>query len=292
MTPPEHDRVPVAPKPVQPFIATDAAVTLPSQLAWQQGMWVGPSSGVNYPDDGHDLLPVNPDNWWYAHRAAVVVRALARIPVWPRVLWDVGGGTGLMEPALRADGWQTVVVEPVASAAARAIDRADLVISAPLEYIRLPSSSVPAIGMFDVLEHLDDPVATLRECARVLMPGGVLIATVPSHPWLWSDTDRAAGHQLRYTPRALRRQGAQAGLRLIESRRFFVALVPGAAAIRLTRRGDRDDSEVLAKEQAMLNPPPRRERVLKWLVSTDRLTSGPVRSPVGLSLLGVFRKAS
>jgi SAM-dependent methyltransferase len=195
-----------------------------------------------------------------------------------------------MEPALREAGWKTVVVEPVARAAVQATSRADLVIAAALEDIALPDSCVPTIGMFDVLEHLDDPVAALRECARVLRPGGVVVVTVPSHQWLWSEIDKVAGHKIRYSPQTLRQQGECAGLDLVEARRFFVALVPGAALMRLTRRGVADAGDVLAKEEEMLNPPPAQARLLKLLVATDHLARGRMRSPIGLSLLGVLKK--
>jgi len=292
MPPSPSERIHARPPALESFLHGAAGTSLPDSLAWKDGMWAGPSSVVNYPDDGHDVLPIDPSNWWYAHRAAVVVSALNRTPIWPRVIWDVGGGTGLMEPALRAAGWRTALVEPVARAASQAIGRADLVIAAPLEDLALPDACVPAIGMFDVLEHLNDPVATLRECARVLKPGGAVIVTVPSHQWLWSDTDEAAGHQLRYSPKVLRRHAMDAGLSLTESRRFFVALVPGAAAMRLARRRHRDPVAVLARERAMLNPPAGQARLLKYLVATDRLTAGRLRAPFGLSLLGVLRKTS
>ncbi len=290
MPPPDGGREVPSPQPIDAFLVGAAGATLPTELVWKHGMWIGPSAAVNYPNDGHDRLPSSPDNWWYAHRATVVIRALDRTPVWPRIIWDVGGGTGLMEPALRKSGWRTVLVEPVARAAERAVDRANLVIAGSLDDLSLPDSCVPAIGMFDVLEHLDDPVGVLRECARVLMPGGILVATVPSHQWLWSEIDRVAGHQLRYSPKILARQAELAGLRLVETRHFFVALVPGAAAMRLVRRRSTDELAVLEREAAMLNPPPKVARLLRGLAAADRLTSGRLRSPVGLSLLGVLRK--
>jgi hypothetical protein len=124
----------------------------------------------------------------------------------------------------------------------------------------------------------------------VLRPGGAVIVTVPSHQWLWSDIDEAAGHKMRYSPKTLRKQGERAGLDLVEARRFFVALVPGAAVMRLMRRGTGEAGDVLAKEMAMLNPPPAQARVLKALVATDRMARGRLRPPVGLSLLGVLQK--
>src|SRR6266566_9632957 len=55
------------------------------------------------------------------------------------------------------------------------------------------------IGLFDVLEHLDDDLHALRALREQLRPGGCLLLTVPAHMVLWSDYDVASGHRRRYT---------------------------------------------------------------------------------------------
>lgn len=47
--------------------------------------------------------------------------------------------------------------------------------------LRAANASLDAIISLDVLEHVPDHRAALRECARVLKPGGVLVLTVPFH---------------------------------------------------------------------------------------------------------------
>ena len=43
-----------------------------------------------------------------------------------------------------------------------------------------PDSSVGVLRAYDIFEHLQDPIHTMRECQRVLAPGGWLLAQVPS----------------------------------------------------------------------------------------------------------------
>jgi SAM-dependent methyltransferase len=52
-----------------------------------------------------------------------------------------------------------------------------------------PSGRVDEIHSEHFLEHLSDPSALLTEAARVLRPGGTLVAVVPhfSNPWFYSD---------------------------------------------------------------------------------------------------------
>ena len=49
------------------------------------------------------------------------------------------------------------------------------------------SASFDAVVAASVLEYVDEPAAVLRECARVLRPGGVVLCTVPdlTHPVRW-----------------------------------------------------------------------------------------------------------
>lgn len=61
------------------------------------------------------------------------------------------------------------------------VDRTDAAICCNLNGAwPFPNSSVGVIRACDVFEHLRDPLHTMRECYRVLAPGGYLLAQVPS----------------------------------------------------------------------------------------------------------------
>jgi SAM-dependent methyltransferase len=59
---------------------------------------------------------------------------------------------------------------------------------------------VGVVLMLDVLEHMENPELAVREARRVLAADGVLIASVPLHPGLWSSHDENVGHLRRYRP--------------------------------------------------------------------------------------------
>ena len=258
------------------------------------GVWIGRKMAVSYPDDGHDVLPETLDSWWYAERAKVVLDAARTHCRGSRVLWDVGGGTGLMAMAFRDAGWRTALVEPVEPAARKAVGVADAVFAGQLEDLCLPPGSVPAIGLFDVIEHLDDPIAMLQECRRVLAPDGIVIVTVPALPRLWSATDRVGGHKRRYTKREMAHEAQGAGLQCIQQSYFFGLLALAAMPSRLISRRavtDASDAEILAREARLLSPSPAVNRLFRGICATERLVGKVVPIPAGLSLLAVLAHA-
>ena len=62
--------------------------------------------------------------------------------------------------------------------------------------IRRPDDSVDLVLLLEVLEHLEDPAAALREIRRVTKPGGFLVMGVPREP-LWRVLNMLRGKYLR-----------------------------------------------------------------------------------------------
>jgi 2-polyprenyl-3-methyl-5-hydroxy-6-metoxy-1,4-benzoquinol methylase len=75
-----------------------------------------------------------------------------------------------------------------------------------------------AAVLINVLEHIQDDDAVLREIGAALKPGGRLILWVPAYQALYSDFDRRIGHYRRYTKKALREQLVRAGYDVPEIR--------------------------------------------------------------------------
>jgi SAM-dependent methyltransferase len=97
------------------------------------------------------------------------------------------------------------------------------------------------LSLFDVLEHLDDDVATLRFLCSVLDPGGVIVITVPAHPFLFDEMDVLAHHRRRYRRAELREKLERSGFEIRALFHFMAPLVPllvlGRTLGRLSRRG-------------------------------------------------------
>lgn len=156
-------------------------------------------------------------------------------PVSERVL-DLGCGNGSTLAYLKERGiarWTCGVdINTAALEQARAAG-ADLVVNGSLDDLQLPiePGSLDVVLCLDILEHLADPWATTRAVARLLRPGGILVASIPNVQTLrvlgplligrWDYKDCGImdmGHLRFFTRRTAVALLEQAGLRVTRSR--------------------------------------------------------------------------
>ena len=169
-----------------------------------------------------DCFALEDNSFWFAHRNACLLALLRRFPT-TGPFFDIGGGNGFVAAALQSEGGLPVVlVEPGADGIRHAQGRKlGTVVQATLKEARFRDRSLPAIGFFDVLEHIDDEQGFLGEIRRCLAANGRIYLTVPAGRWLWSDADVQAGHFRRYTFASLRRALDHAGFRPLFMSKMF-----------------------------------------------------------------------
>lgn len=95
-------------------------------------------------------------------------------------LLDVGSGFGFFLSEMRNRGWEATGVE--ISQKAIAYSRDDLGLSVypgPLERLNLPENDFDVVSGFYVIEHLPYPMDFLKECHRMIKPGGFLLLRYP-----------------------------------------------------------------------------------------------------------------
>src|SRR5437867_11790375 len=95
-------------------------------------------------------------------------------------LLDVGCALGDFLLEAKASGWDVEGVEISAFAAEQARARGLRVTTGRLEELALPAASFDVITLYDSVEHLADPVATLAAVRRLLVPGGIVHLVTPN----------------------------------------------------------------------------------------------------------------
>jgi SAM-dependent methyltransferase len=150
------------------------------------------------------------------------------------------------------------------------------------------TESVDVVLALDLLEHLPDDAAAVREFARVLRPGGLLLVTVPACPQLWSEHDRALDHLRRYRASRLRRILLDAGMRVEKLSPVITALLLPIAGLRLIQR-------ILPRrsgrpQTACIGPPRPVNSLLVALLRLERRWLSHFNLPVGVSLVAVACK--
>lgn len=124
---------------------------------------------------------------------------------------DVGCSTGFVVEAARNRGWQATGIDLNPSAIDFGRSRGLDLRTIALEDAGFAEGSFDAISLFDVLEHLLAPAATLRACIDLLVPGGILFLYVPNYDSASRLLMGAAAHFIwpthhlnYYTPATLR----------------------------------------------------------------------------------------
>lgn len=182
---------------------------------------------VSYAADGHaHCFQVEDGSFWFRHRNACIAAMVHNHPFQGPLL-DIGGGNGYVSQRLAREGHEVVLIEPGSTGAhnARSQRGLDHVVCSTVEDAAFHPGSFGALGLFDVMEHIQDDRKFLESVAPLLAPGGMLFLSVPCHSWLWSRADVDAGHFRRHTKQSL--QELLSGLFTIDYLSyFFRPLVP------------------------------------------------------------------
>jgi SAM-dependent methyltransferase len=178
-------------------------------------------------------------HWWFQGRRRILVdclRQAVRAIRESRLILDYGCGTGGNTPAFAEFG-TVIAIEPEAAAVRLAQGRG------AAKCCRGSGTTLPfregtfdVVVASDVLEHIETDERAVAEIARVLKPRGVAIVSVPAHPWLYSEHDKALQHFRRYRRPELRDLLQRNGLRIRRLSYWNLLLFPPICLRRLTRR--------------------------------------------------------
>lgn len=205
-----------------------------------------------YPPEFYDV-GVTPDQLIESKRTSLEAKARLVREVPPGRLLDIGCQKGEFLYVMKERGWDVQGVE-FSSTPPNVFGMP--IFHGALAQAGLAAQSFKVITMWAVLEHIHDPVGTLREAARLLTSDGAVYVLVPnfrSIPGRFMRHDDIPRHLVMFTPKTLAMAARAAGLRMartVFSDDVFSGSTRGALNFLVKRVMGEPFDEILAQNRS------------------------------------------
>jgi SAM-dependent methyltransferase len=144
-------------------------------------------------------------------------------------------------------------------------------------FVELRGHGIDSIVCMNVLEHVQDHLAALRNMAAVLPTGGKAVLIVPAFEALYGPIDRHLGHYRRYSKRDLKGLAAAAGFS-VKSLRYMnsIGCLGWWVNARILRKTEQSAGQIRTFDRWIVPP-------LEWLESR-------MEPPFGQSIFAVLSR--
>jgi len=161
------------------------------------------------------------------------MRRVKKFFSYPGKALDIGCGQGTFLQMLKKEGWECHGTELTLKSASRAFRRGISVSVGEIDESRYPPHSFDLITLWHVLEHLPQPLETIKKVTRLLKKGGILAISTPNidslqakmggSRWFHLDPPR---HLYLYSPRTLAQMIGSLDFRLLKLYHFSLEQNP------------------------------------------------------------------
>ena len=243
-------------------------------------------------DESHYLDNDNLEkwDWWFVGRRKIISNVLTENYSDGKFnILEVGCGTGGNIALLENYGNVTAVESNI-----KALEFATKKTKVRIYQGSLPDNMPLNIGkfdlicLFDVLEHIDDDLKSVKYLFEQIVPGGRLIITVPAYQCLYGPHDISLHHKRRYSITRLINIMSMTGFKVQKISHFNSFLFPIIFFIRILERiGYRSNLSLIKKRELSniwLN------KFLLGILYFEAFLLKKIKFPYGLSIIGVFIK--
>jgi SAM-dependent methyltransferase len=263
---------------------------MPARTAPAHVEILSPAAEIAFPDQWYEIMDER--HFWMKWRTRAFLgqcKALSISTETPYAMLEIGCGLGVLRQMLEAATKWTVDAMDLNAGA--------LFHSAPGRgrtalyniHDRAPNlaAKYDAIILFDVIEHIDEPVSFMRSALYHLKPGGHVFINVPALQSLYSKFDVAVGHCRRYSKETLEAELAKAGIRKVDDRYWGLTMLPLLALrklwLSLRSKGPATGTTVV--QRGLVPPGKLADAVLTAMMQVETSVIG--NPPLGTSLLYV-----
>jgi len=232
---------------------------------------------------------IEDSHWWFVGRRAIISNILKDYPKGQKI-FDFGCNTGNLAGRLQSEGFDVygsdISDQALAFGMSKGVKNLEV---GSIGNMPFKDKKFDTILALDVVEHIEDDVATLRELSSMLSANGRIIIMVPALPILWGVQDEVAHHFRRYTKSSLRSLVEKTDLKINRLTYFNFFLFPMIAGVRLAQRLLRPILKPKRTSDFDLNNP-----FINWLFTkmfgAEEYFLRFMNFPIGVSLLVILEK--
>ena len=251
---------------------------------------------ISFPKDAHaQIIKIENTSFWFNHRNKILETIIKNYPV-NGDFADIGGGNGfqLMKIAELNPSNKNILIELSKQGCINAKNRKiKEVFNLTFEEFDFNAYNINGIGLFDVIEHIENDEEFLSKLLCKLKKGTNIYITVPAHQFLWSDVDPYGGHYRRYNEKMVKRLSYKLDAELEYFSYFFSYLLPISYLLRALpyKLGKRiSDKQLMDQENNQHNPKGLIKKIFNYLEKLELKKINHSRVNFGASCIFILKK--
>lgn len=244
-----------------------------------------------YPEEGiENLSQVDEQYFWFRIRNKMILFLLKRFCDKRRNFIEIGPGNCRMASTLIKLGFEVSVAD-IFRKSLKIAENTGVNKRYLMDITKTPfRNHFDIVGLFDVIEHIDDDILVMKNVGKMLKQSGLVILTVPAHDWLWSRIDTISGHKRRYTLKRVQKILSDNGFEVVFSSHFFVSILPLLFLRKIMNPDSDSETEKKELEKDFFYMPYIINNILYYISFFELFLLKFFHFPFGGSIVAVGRK--